>query len=156
MATSKNLYESYRSTGILILTRVRLPCSGLPVREHGALETAHDVHDDRLDRRLKYFLLGTKCGEDIVKGVTRFQLFAAFSLYDGYGSFLSLGSDDRQRAVSLLVVVHGAESDHDLDSGAPSTRYGRGGDPWVAGTAFGRRHGGGGAWSGVRHGRGVE
>jgi hypothetical protein len=34
---------------------------------------------------------------------------------------LSFRGDDRQRAVFLLVVVHGTETDHNLDGGASYT-----------------------------------
>lgn len=111
-------YESEWERRIRILTRVRLPRPSLSVREHGALESAHDVHDDRLDRRIKDFILGAECGKDPVEGVARFQLLAAFSLYDGHRTLLSFRGDDRQRAVFLLVVVHGTETDHNLDGGA--------------------------------------
>jgi hypothetical protein len=78
-----------------LLTRVRLPGTGLSVREHRAFESTHDVHDDRLDRRLENFLLGAESGKDVVEGVGRLQLLPAFSLYDGHRSLLGFGGDDR-------------------------------------------------------------
>lgn len=98
-----------------VLTCVRLPCPGLSVREHRALESTHYVHDDWLDRRLEDFLLGAECSEDVVKGVARLQLLPALSLNDGHRPLLRFGGDDRQRPVFLLAVVHGTQAYHDLD-----------------------------------------
>ena len=82
----------------------------LTIRKYRSLKSPHNIHNHRLHRSLKNFLLRTKRRKYIIKRITTFQLLLPLALDDGDGLFGRFGSYHREGPVSLFSFVHGAEA----------------------------------------------